>query len=139
MRDQAGAAAVEFALIASLLLMLVFGIIVYGQAFSKLEVFHAAAREGARYAAVRCQPDATTCTNALIQARVKSAANPYDGFIVNPVTEVVGDPPIPSAVCDDDHSGMPVTVSWQQSIPINIPLLPPFTYNTTIKGVFRCE
>ncbi len=130
-RGQGGAAAVEFAIIASLLLILVFGIIVYGLAFSKLEVLNAAAREGARYAAVRCEPDATTCTNALISARVKSAAQPYDTQIVNPITA--------DRVCTDGTSGQAVTVSWTQSIPINIPLLPAFTYTKTIKGVFRCE
>ena len=120
------------ALVVSLLLILVFGIIVYGQAFSKLEVLNSAAREGARYAAVRCQPDTSTgCTNLLVTNRVKAAAVPYDTQMVNPITA--------DKVCDDANSGQAVTVSWAQTIPINIPLLPAFTYNTTIKGVFRCE
>lgn len=131
-RGQGGAAAVEFAIIASLLIVLVFGIIVYGLAFSKLEVLNAAAREGARYAAVRCEPDASSgCTNTLIESRVKAAAVPYE----NDLTTT----PAADVVCSDTNSGAPVTVSWIQDVPINIPLLPPFTYTTTIKGVFRCE
>ncbi|MBI2238007.1 MAG: pilus assembly protein [Actinobacteria bacterium] len=131
-RGQGGAAAVEFAIIASLLIVLVFGIIVYGLAFSKLEVLNAAAREGARYAAVRCEPDASSgCTNQLIEDRVKAAAVPYQNQLTND--------PAADRVCTDATSGQAVTVSWTQSIPINIPLLPAFTYTKTIKGVFRCE
>lgn len=131
-KGQGGAAAVEFAIVASLLLILVFGIIVYGLAFSKLEVLNAAAREGARYAAVRCEPDASSgCTNQLIVDRVKAAAVPYQNQLTND--------PAADRVCTDDTSGEPVTVGWVQNVPIDIPLLPPFTYTTTIEGVFRCE
>ena len=39
-------------------------IVEFGIAFSQLNVYTGAAREGARYAAVRCEPDSTTgCTS----------------------------------------------------------------------------
>ena len=51
-RGESGAAAVEFALIAPLLFMILFGIVQFGIAWSQKEIFVLAAREGARYAAV---------------------------------------------------------------------------------------
>ncbi|TNM41116.1 pilus assembly protein [Nocardioides albidus] len=52
-RDQRGAAAVEFALVAPLLIMLVFGIIGYGMMLSFRQTLSQAATEGARAAAVQ--------------------------------------------------------------------------------------
>lgn len=53
---EAGVAVVEFALVAPLLLILVFGIIDLGRAYSTLNQLAASAREGARYAAVLPNP-----------------------------------------------------------------------------------
>jgi Flp pilus assembly protein TadG len=47
-----GASAVEFALIASLLFMVVFGIIQFGLAFNRVQGLHAGVREGARVGAL---------------------------------------------------------------------------------------
>lgn len=52
LRSERGAAAVEFALIAPVLLALVFGIIDFGRAMFTYNVLTAAVREGARTAAV---------------------------------------------------------------------------------------
>jgi Flp pilus assembly protein TadG len=54
--NEAGAAVVEFALVAPLLLILVFGIIDLGRAYSTLNQLAASAREGARFAAVLPNP-----------------------------------------------------------------------------------
>jgi Flp pilus assembly protein TadG len=133
MRNEDGTAAVEFAFIMVLLLILVFGIIEFGIAWSKVNVYTGAAREGARYAAVRCRPDSETgCTDTLIQDRVAAASAEY---------------PDPQGVtaditCDDSTFGDPVTVSWDQDITINIPFVPglnPATYTRHIEAVFRCE
>ncbi|MDP9300032.1 MAG: pilus assembly protein, partial [Actinomycetota bacterium] len=48
-----GAAAIEFAIVTVLLLMIVFGILEYGRIYSQVEVLNGAAREGARIAAVQ--------------------------------------------------------------------------------------
>jgi len=128
-RDERGAAAVEFALLLPLLVVILFGIIAFGIALSQMLAYVSAAREGARYAAVHCRPDATSCTGALIVARVVAAS---DGNPVGPGT--------PTA--DRDCSVVPgelVTVSWNQVVPIEVPLLPDLSWDTTISGTFRCE
>lgn len=74
-REDAGAAAVEFALVCILLLMMTVGIVEFGRLYSaKLAVTHAA-REGARQAAV----------NRYDEAYVKSQAAP-----LSPATVTVG-------------------------------------------------
>jgi Flp pilus assembly protein TadG len=52
LRDDAGAAAVEFALILPVVLLLLFGIIEFGRAWNVKQVLTDAAREGARVAVV---------------------------------------------------------------------------------------
>ena len=52
LRREDGAAAVEFALIAGVLAMLIFGMLQYGLAFFQLQNLRAATREGARIGAV---------------------------------------------------------------------------------------
>jgi Flp pilus assembly protein TadG len=126
-----GVAAVEFALLVPLLVVILFSITTFGIALSRLVAYTGAAREGARYAAVHCQPDATQCTTALIQARVVNAA------VGNPIA------PGPVAVNLDCKIALPpgqvVTVSWLQSILIQIPMLPDLSKTVTISGSFRCE
>jgi Flp pilus assembly protein TadG len=132
--EERGAAAVEFAIISVVLLTLVFGMIEFGIAYSKVNVYTSAAREGARYAAVRCTPDSSIgCTNALIASRVTSSAV---GYPIGPGA-VTAD-----TVCSDSTIGQPVTVSWNQNIEVNIPFVPglnPATLTRHVKAVFRCE
>jgi Flp pilus assembly protein TadG len=125
--------AVEFALISILLLTIMLGVIQFGIALSKLEVYVSAAREGARYAAVHCAPD-DPCDNDKIAARVQNAAI---GYTIGPGAVTA------SGTCGDTIPlGDPVTVSWTQNIEINIPFVPgmnPLTVTRDIEGVFRCE
>jgi Flp pilus assembly protein TadG len=128
MKSERGAAAVEFALIAPLLFMLIFGIIQFGLAWSEKEVFLQAAREGARYAAVGCE---NTCALSEIEDRVTEAAVGYqvDGpILVNPV-----------AGCSNTNTDDKVRVGWTQSFDIDIPFVPPVSVNAPIEAVFRCE
>lgn len=130
---QRGAAAVEFAIIAPLLFMLVFGIVEFGRVWSEKNVFVGAAREAARYAAVECEPDAGGggCTDDLIEAKAAEAAV---GYGVN------GDPNA-NGVCGGTlDTGDPVVVSWEQDFTIDIPFLPTFDLNDVdITASFRCE
>jgi Flp pilus assembly protein TadG len=71
LRGEAGAAAVEFAIVASLFFMLVFAIIDFGFAFHSWNNTANAAREGARRAAV----DSSV---AAITARTRAAASTLD-------------------------------------------------------------
>src|SRR5919106_284496 len=48
LREERGASAVEFAIIASLLLMILFGTITFGITFNRIQGLQSAAREGAR-------------------------------------------------------------------------------------------
>ncbi len=57
LRREDGAAAVEFALIAGVLAMLIFGMLQFGVAFFQLQNLRAAAREGARIGAVGATVD----------------------------------------------------------------------------------
>ena len=128
-RDDRGAVAVEFALLVPILVVILFAIISVGIALFRVVNYTSAAREGARYAAVHCRPEATVCTPDLIVTRVTQAANG------NPVG-----PGIPTA--DRDCSvtpGEPVTVSWEQTVPVHIPLVPDLTFTMTVAGTFRCE
>ena len=119
--NERGAAAVEFALIVSLLLVIIFAIVGFGSVYSELEVMESAAREGARAAAVRT-PDQ-------IVASVNDAAAPYS----------VDNTPTANIVCDDATVGDRVTVSWSQDFEVELVLAPALTFTREMRGVFRCE
>jgi Flp pilus assembly protein TadG len=132
LRREEGAAAVEFALIVGLLAILVFGLLEYGLAFWQVQNLRAAAREGAREAAVGG-------TQAEIEQKMRdSAAGSLTGG------EAISVSP---AVCDEDTRGEPITVeitgnlsgAVQESFQVSIPFLPPFTLTPELSGTFRCE
>jgi hypothetical protein len=131
-RREEGAAAVEFALIVGLLAILVFGLLEYGLAFWQVQNLRAAAREGAREAAVGG-------TEAEIEQKmIDSAAGSLNG---SESIEITPD------VCDEDALGDPITVeitgglsgAVQESFEVSIPFLPPFTLTPELSGTFRCE
>jgi Flp pilus assembly protein TadG len=117
-----GVAAVEFALVAVPLFLVVFGIMVFGVVFSQYQAYTAAAREGARVAAVR-----GSSTEIATAARNAAVGYPLGGT------------PTANIVCNDDTSGQAVTVSWNQPFTISIPFIPKITKTVPIKGTFRCE
>ena len=138
LRDEEGAAAVEFALIAGLLVMLVFGLIEYGLAFWQIQSLRAATREGARVAAV-----GGDSTQVWGRGRRIAGALPagFTGISISPS----GGCPEPSAATPIDQSvtvridnaSLPAEV--QSTFAIDIPLLPSIALNPTIEGTFRCE
>jgi Flp pilus assembly protein TadG len=130
-RDERGAVAVEFALISFMLFMLVFGIIQFGLAYSKYQVFLSAAREGARFAAVRCGTSAG-CVPGQVAQKVQDSLT--QGYTIDPGPVAASQPP-----CTANTVGSSVTVSWPQKFIISVPFLPTYTTTVTIKGVFRCE
>jgi hypothetical protein len=119
-------------LIVGLLAILVFGLLEYGLAFWQVQNLRAAAREGAREAAVGG-------TQAEIEQKmIDSAAGSLTGgenIVVTP------------AVCDEGQLGQPITVeingplsgAVQESFQVSIPFLPPFTLTPELSGTFRCE
>ncbi len=77
-RSERGAAMVEFALIAPVLFVLIFGIVDFGRALFLLNNLTAAVREGARLAAV--QDDPTTGANqTAVQNRVTAYIQNFGG------------------------------------------------------------
>jgi hypothetical protein len=131
-----GAAAVEFALIVGLLSILVFGLLEYGIAFWQVQNLRAAAREGARVAAVRGD------TGEIAAAMASSSAGSLSGsesFSVL-VDGVAG-------LCDDDEDGeVEVTLvnsslsgPVQAAFEVSIPFLPPIQLDPELSGTFRCE
>jgi hypothetical protein len=131
LRREEGAAAVEFALILGLLAILVFGLLEYGLAFWQVQNLRAAAREGARVAAVRGEPD--DIRTAMEDASVGSLSGGWSYSA--------------SAVCDDTP-GNEVTITInngslsgavREAFEVSIPFLPPITLTPTLSGTFRCE
>ncbi len=75
-RDERGAAAVEFALVVPLLLLLLWGIVDIGRAFYTLNNLASAVREGARSAAVMSTDPTTAANKTLIKSTVTTAFTP---------------------------------------------------------------
>src|SRR5262245_8715715 len=132
LRREEGAAAVEFALIVGLLAVLIFGMLEYGLAFWQVQNLRAAAREGAREAAVGGTP---------AEGRAKmvdSAAGSLTGGELVSISPPLG---------GEDQLGDPITVAItgnlsgavQESFQVSIPFLPTFTLTPDLSGTFRCE
>jgi hypothetical protein len=130
LHEERGAVAVEFALIASLLIALVFGLIEFGRSYSEYQVFLNAAREGARKGAVRADK------GSILEAVDKASAG-YE--ITPPVSITVNEADASDPPCNDDSVGDDLRVSWNQVFSIRIPFLPDFHPTVLIQGVFRCE
>jgi Flp pilus assembly protein TadG len=129
--NEGGAAAIEFALIATILFMLLFGILQFGQFYSQYQVLQGAAREGARFAATRPTSGDAVPTDE-VRDRVVQAADPYEVTDSGAIAV--------SPECSSTTSSDPITVSWVQKFRINwFPFIPPINSDVTIKGVFRCE
>lgn len=128
----------EFALLLPLMVIILFATIEFGITMAKLEDHESAAREGARYAAVKCQPrrvgDPVTgpCTKAMIVRAINEASS---NLALTEAAVTV----TPVDMDCSKHPGDPISVSWQQTYTFNIPLLSIAPRVRTIKGVFRCE
>lgn len=133
-RQDDGAAAVEFALIAGVLFMLLFGMLQFGLAFWQVQNLRSATREAARAAAVRA-PNAVI-GQRLVDASAGSLPSGYGGYTVQP------------GLCTQDRAGEEVTVritngalpgSVQDAFSIEIPFIPTMTIDPDLSGTFRCE
>ena len=123
-RRERGTALAEFALVAPLLLILLFGIIEFSIAFNRAQAVEAAAREGARLASL------STTSNGEIVARVDDA---LAGITMDgPVNVSV------SASCFG-RQGQQVTVTVTTDHDVNIPLWGDRTIELQSEAVFRCE
>ncbi|HJU72634.1 MAG TPA: TadE/TadG family type IV pilus assembly protein [Gemmatimonadaceae bacterium] len=84
-KDQSGAALLEFALFASMLLILFFGIIDIGRALFTANNLTAAAREGARYASAGV-PVVPTVSD--IKNRVATYMSPFGSAPIDTATQI---------------------------------------------------
>ena len=125
-RDQRGAAAVEFAFIVPLLIVLVLGIAEFGHAFQVQGTLSAAAREGVRLMALQNDP-------AAARAAVRDAAASLD-------------PGITDAQITISPSSCPATGAGSTSVRLTIAYPMPYltgffgaSANLTGTGVMRCN
>ena len=124
LRGEQGAAAVEFALVMTLLIMLVFGIVEFGRAYNTKIELSGAAREGARRMAV--SGDAS-CTGSGAKATAIKAS-PTLGLSCSAVTVT------PATCSPGTDVEVKVTTEWTY-------VIPPFfsgTKTLTGVGVMRC-
>jgi len=77
-RGDDGSAAVEFAIVGSLLFLILLGIVQFGIAFNRSQGLQAAAREGARIASLPAS------TSAAIQQRIRNTVSIVDGTNLSP-------------------------------------------------------
>ena len=138
-RDQRGAAAVEFALIAGVLVMLIFGMLQFGLVFFEIQNLRAATREGARIGAVGALEQE-------IRDRVQSAS--YGAMPANNGALSVTPAVCPEAPGIDDTIRVEIDVNpsnptlparLRDIFTLDIPFMPPISIDTTVFGEFRCE
>ena len=134
-KNERGAVAVEFALLAPLMVIILFAIIEYGVAMTRALAYASSARDGARYAAVHCRPPSTTvkCTDALIQTRIVASMPTGYPVTFTSFSATPEDCSLPASV------GQIVTVKWEQVVPIDVPFLPDLSWTIHPSGSFRCE
>jgi Flp pilus assembly protein TadG len=127
MRER-GASAVEFALVAPMLILLVFGIVQFSITYNRVQGLHAAAREGARIASL------PQTTSGQITSRVNAA---LDGIPLNGAPTITISPNS-SQPCNN-RSGQTVKVTVQATTQLDIPLWGNQPLTLTGKGEFQCE
>jgi Flp pilus assembly protein TadG len=125
LRTERGAAAVEFALVLPILLVLIFGIVEFGRAFQVRATLEAAAREGARVMAVQNDP-------AAARTAVQSASTSLNPSVTADQIAITPDS------CDTATAGTNavVTISYTE------PFLTGFFgdgIDLSVNGVMRCH
>jgi Flp pilus assembly protein TadG len=133
-RRESGAAMVEFALVAPLLILLASGVIDLGRAFKQYNTLSQAVRDGARFAATH--PKVATATLATrVRARVDSTFRDEAGAS-KPSTNAsltCGSPPLPAPADDFQYT---VTVTSYAYDPLT-PFIPASALQFTASAVFR--
>ena len=120
LRDNRAQALVEMALVLTLLLLLLSGIVEFGRVFSAQLIVSHAAREGARVGVIN--PDDT-----IIEARAKSAASALD---IAKVTVAISAP--------SRKRGEQLTVQVEYPVAIIMPFVGSILPNTyTVRGVTK--
>jgi Flp pilus assembly protein TadG len=131
-RGDGGAAAIEFALVLPVLILLLFGIITFSLVFNRQQGLHAAAREAARMGSL------PTITKSEIISRVgNSSSGALQGVPMNGSPSVSVTPNV-SQPCRN-RPGQTVLVQVTANTEVNIPIWGNQTITLTGRGTFRCE
>jgi Flp pilus assembly protein TadG len=146
LRREDGAAAVEFALIAGVLSLLVFGMLEYGLFFLQAQSLKAGVREGARTAAVGA--DLTAVKQAVSDGSA-GALPAGSSAITMRLIGSVQTTCTTSSVDDTQGKEVEVTINTSnyaalpgavtEAFRIDVPFLPHLDLHPTITGTFRCE
>jgi Flp pilus assembly protein TadG len=132
-RREEGASAVEFAIIAPLLFILLFGILQFGIAFLHVQTIRTAVREGGRLAAVG---------GSATEVKQKTAESAL-GYIRDWHHVEVSPNPQTGPMCTAQEIGSDAMVTFRTDteggIDVNIPLMPTIHLHPTITANFRCE
>jgi Flp pilus assembly protein TadG len=142
-RDQRGASAVEFALVVPFLLLILFGIIVYGMVFAQSLSLSNSARQAARSGVIQ----GTTCDQITTLAHDAAGTLGMDGSAATVSIKRGTSESAAAAACSGGGSTQPCKT---QPVGTNIyvtltyspdPIVPfvPVPSTLTGKGVFRCE
>lgn len=138
--SESGAAAVEFALILTPLLLLVFGIIYFSLYYNALQGTQAAAREGARLASLRSSNSAMACASAeaALQGVPVDASSAKFG-VANTSNPPDGACSVASYPCSVGNRDVFVRV--RASVTFSIPFVPNGSGIKTVSSTakFRCE
>jgi Flp pilus assembly protein TadG len=126
LRKEQGAAAVEFALILPILVILVFGIIEFGRAYNAQVSLTGAAREGARHMAVTWDAAGVTAAKSKVVAAAALDSNVAVSISVGGAADA------PCAPSKD------ATVEATYPLPYTIPLVGQGTWTVKGKAVMRC-
>ena len=152
-RDR-GAALVEFAFIVPILSMFLFGIIQFGIAYDMKQSINAAAREGARTAAIPANDfvEIEQATRSAFQGLVddatitvkvenKTAGFVYSGERTDPHGSVTGDSGSPCEDSNPSDAHLPgnVVVTATVQHKLTIPFVGAPTLTLKGQGEFRCE
>lgn len=155
--DDSGAAAVEFALVVPLLLLIVFGIINFGVIFSQQLTMNNGVREGARRAVVADTASPRTCNQI-----ISSVQNQLSGLGLNPTQVAIKVTQqgwsnaqacgatfqkstfgaaanlVPCKGSFSSSGSLIVEARYVSNIPVSFPPFPT-TITLTSKAVYRCE
>ena len=142
-RDERGAAAVEFALVLPFLLLIVFGIIVYGMVFAQALSLSNSARQAARSGVIQ----GTTCDQITSLAHDAAGTIGMDGSATAVSIKRGASKASATSACGGGGSTQPCSM---QPVGTNIyvtltfntdPIVPfvPVPNTLTGEGVFRCE
>lgn len=129
-----GASAVEFAIVAPLLFVLVLGIINFGVLFGQQLALNSAVREGARGAVVQSTGQNADGTATDVPTLVRNAVN---GIAMDPTDVTVTNGACPG---DGGKQNLMVTATYPASLlaPMPVPGFPN-TIDLSAEAVFRCE